>query len=261
MFNIHPRLLELEKQAEVDLEPIFKEIDKTCTYNSRKVLKAFIDNRVSAEAFNEVTGYGFFDSGRDKVEALFASVLGAEDALVRPHIMSGTNAIWLMLSGLLHPGDTMICVCGAPYDPLQNIVGITGDSKHSLINNGVKYEQIELIDSDFDYETIRKRVEKGGVTLVEIQRSRGYARREGLSIEKIEKVCKMIKEIDPNIIIACDNCYGEMVETKEPTEVGVDVIAGSLMHNLGGGVATSGGYIAGKADLIEQIAERLTAPC
>ena len=261
MFNIHPRLLELEKQAEVDLEPIFKEIDKTCTYNSRKVLKAFIDNRVSAEAFNEVTGYGFFDSGRDKVEALFASVLGAEDALVRPHIMSGTNAIWLMLSGLLHPGDTMICVCGAPYDPLQNIVGITGDSKHSLINNGVKYEQIELIDSDFDYEAIRKRVEKGGVTLVEIQRSRGYARREGLSIEKIEKVCKTIKEIDPNIIIACDNCYGEMVETKEPTEVGVDVIAGSLMHNLGGGVATSGGYIAGKADLIEQIAERLTAPC
>lgn len=184
MFNIHPRLLELEKQAEVDLEPIFKEIDKTCTYNSRKVLKAFIDNRVSAEAFNEVTGYGFFDSGRDKVEALFASVLGAEDALVRPQIMSGTNAIWLMLSGLLHPGDTMICVCGAPYDPLQNIVGITGDSKHSLINNGVKYEQIELIDSDFDYEAIRKRVEKGGVTLVEIQRSRGYARREGLSIEK-----------------------------------------------------------------------------
>lgn len=261
MLKMHPRLLELEKQAEIDLKEIFEGVDKVCEYNSRKILNAFIKNRVTAETFHEVTGYGFFDSGRDKVEALFADVLGAEDALIRPHIMSGTNAIWLMLSGLLHSGNTMICICGAPYDPLQNIVGITGNSKHSLINNGVKYEQIELIESDFDYETIRERISKGDVHLVEIQRSRGYSRREGLSIEKIEKVCKLIKETDPNVIIVCDNCYGEMVEEKEPTEVGVDVIAGSLMHNLGGGVATSGGYIAGKSKLIEEIAERLTAPC
>ena len=261
MLKMHPRLLELEKQAEIDLKEIFEGVDKVCEYNSRKILNAFIKNRITAETFHEVTGYGFFDSGRDKVEALFADVLGAEDALIRPHIMSGTNAIWLMLSGLLHSGDTMICICGAPYDPLQNIVGITGNSKHSLINNGVKYEQIELIESDFDYDKIRERIAKGDVNLVEIQRSRGYSRREGLSIEKIEKVCKLIKETDPNVIIVCDNCYGEMVEEKEPTEVGVDVIAGSLMHNLGGGVATSGGYIAGKSKLIEEIAERLTAPC
>ncbi|MBR4406977.1 MAG: methionine gamma-lyase family protein [Clostridia bacterium] len=261
MLKIHPRLLELEKQAEIDLKEIFVGVDKVCEYNSRKILNAFIKNRITAETFHEVTGYGFFDSGRDKVEALFADVLGAEDTLIRPHIMSGTNAIWLMLSGLLHSGDTMICICGTPYDPLQNIVGITGNSKHSLINNGVKYEQIELIESDFDYDKIRERISKGDVNLVEIQRSRGYLRREGLSIEKIEKVCKLIKETDPNVIIVCDNCYGEMVEEKEPTEVGVDVIAGSLMHNLGGGVATSGGYIAGKSKLIEEIAERLTAPC
>ena len=259
--NINPKLLELEKQAQIDLKDIFSQVDEVCAFNSRKILEAFIRNRIAYETFQEINGYGFFDSGRDKVEALFADVLGAEDALVRPHIMSGTNAIWLTLSGLLHQGDTMICLCGAPYDPLQNIIGTNGDSVHSLINNGVKYEQIELIGSDFDYCAIERRIRQGGVTLVEIQRSRGYSRREGLDIAKIEKVCALIKSIDPKVVIVADNCYGEMVETKEPTEVGVDVIAGSLMHNLGGGVATSGGYIAGKAELIHKIAERLTAPC
>lgn len=259
--KIDYRLLSLAENADEKLREYFKEPERVCDYNCKKVLDAFVRNRVSYQDFEEINGYGFFDSGRDKVEKVFAEVLGAEDALVRPHIMSGTNAIWLSLSGLLHPGDTMICVCGAPYDPLQNIVGITGNSVHSLINNGVKYEQIELIDSDFDYEKIENRIRQGGVKLVEIQRSRGYSHREGISIAQMEKVCKLIKDIDPNVIIFVDNCYGELVETKEPTEVGADIIAGSLMHNLGGGVATSGGYIAGKEKYVYQIAERLTAPC
>lgn len=261
-FEIDERLLKLDKDAEKDLKEIFKGVDEICKYNSEKVLHAFIKNRISYDDFTEINGYGFFDNGRDKIESVFAEVLGTEDALVRPHIMSGTNAIWLTLSGLLHHGDTMLSISGTPYDPLQNIVGITGNSVHSLINNGIKYEQIELTkDDDFDYESIERRVRKGGVTLIEIQRSRGYSHREGLSIAQMEKVCKMIKDIDENIIIMVDNCYGELVEEKEPTEVGADVVAGSLMHNLGGGVATSGGYIAGKEKLISQIAERLTAPC
>ena len=259
--NIDKKLLELADQAEKELKPYFAKAHEVCEKNSRKVLEAFVSNNVSYQDFQEINGYGFYDGGRDKIEKVFADVLGAEDALVRPHIMSGTNAIWLSLSGLLHHGDTMVSITGLPYDPLQNIVGVTGNSKHSLINNGVKYEQIELIDNDFDYETIRKRIEKKDVTLVEIQRSRGYSHREGMSIAQIEKVCKMIKEIDPRVIIMVDNCYGELVEEVEPTAVGADIIAGSLMHNIGGGVATSGGYIAGKEKYIYEIAERLTAPC
>lgn len=259
--QINPQLLEMAEKSEAILAPYYKIAEEVCAYNSKKVLEAFIRNNVSYQDFQEINGYGFYDGGRDKIERVFADVLGAEDALVRPHIMSGTNAIWLSLSGLLHYGDTMISITGLPYDPLQNIVGITGDSKHSLINNGVKYEQIELINDDFDYEAIETRLKQGNVTLVEIQRSRGYSHREGISVAQIEKVCKLIKGIDPNIIIMVDNCYGELVEKQEPTDVGADIIAGSLMHNIGGGIATSGGYIAGKEKYIYQIAERLTAPC
>ena len=259
--QINPQLLEMAEKSEAILAPYYKKAEEVCAYNSKKVLEAFIRNNVSYQDFQEINGYGFYDGGRDKIERVFADVLGAEDALVRPHIMSGTNAIWLSLSGLLHYGDTMISITGLPYDPLQNIVGITGDSKHSLINNGVKYEQIELINDDFDYKAIETRLKQGNVTLVEIQRSRGYSHREGISVAQIEKVCKLIKGIDPNIIIMVDNCYGELVEKQEPTDVGADIIAGSLMHNIGGGIATSGGYIAGKEKYIYQIAERLTAPC
>ncbi len=259
-FEIDKRLLDLVQQAEQDLKSSFDKVEKVCLHNSAKVLKAFTENKVAYQDFEEVNGYGFFDSARDKIERVFADVLGCEDALVRPHIMSGTNAIYLTLSGLLHNGDTMICIAGAPYDPLQEIVGIRGDSPLSLIKNGVKYEQIELVNNDFDYSAIEERVKLGGIKLIEIQRSCGYSNRKGLNNAQIEKVCKLIKGIDENIIIMCDNCYGELVEEKEPTQVGVDVIAGSLMHNLGGGIATSGGYIAGKQKLIEQIADRLTAP-
>lgn len=260
-FNIDERLLKLAEQAEVDLAKYYKVAEKVCEKNSEKVLKAFIENRVEFGDFAEVNGYGFFDSGRDKVEKVFADVLGCEDALVRPHIMSGTNAIWLTLSGLLHPGDTMICISGLPYDPLQNIIGVNGDSKHSLINNGVKYEQIDLIGNEFDTERIRERLSKNDVKLVEIQRSRGYSHREGLSVKQIGDICDVIRSVNKDVIIMLDNCYGELVEEKEPTEVGVDIMAGSLMHNIGGGIATSGGYIAGKENLVSEVAERLTAPC
>ncbi len=258
--QINPMLLDISKTADQELLPYFKVAEEVADYNSKKVLNAFIRNRVAYQDFEEINGYGFFDNGRDKIEKIFAEVLGAEDALVRAQIMSGTNAIWLSLSGLLHSGDTMLCISGLPYDPLQNIVGIAGDSKHSLISNGVKYEQIELVNNNFDLPQIIQRLKKGDVTLVEIQRSRGYSHREGLSIAQIKEVTELIKSISPKTIVFVDNCYGEFVEKQEPTDVGVDVIAGSLMHNMGGGVATSGGYIAGKAEYVEEIADRLTAP-
>jgi len=267
----------LADEAEKALGSQFAAADAVCLYNSEKVINAFLKHELAYADFAEVNGYGFFDDARDKTEAIFADVLGAEDALVRPQIMSGTNAIWITLSALLKPGDTMLCVCGAPYDPLQEIMGTRGESPLSLTANGIKYEEIDLVpygakddicpaekpteyDQDFNYDAITSRIKQGGVKLVEIQRSCGYSIRRGITIAQIEKLCAMIKSIDPSVIIMCDNCYGEMVEIKEPTEVGVDIIAGSLMHNMGGGIASSGGYIAGKADLVELCAERLTAP-
>lgn len=258
--KINDRIASLAVKAEKECEKYFKNIDEVCLKNSEKVLNAFLENEVAYADFAENNGYSFFDEARDKIEKIFAEVLDAQDALVRPQIMSGTNAIYLTLSGLLHPGDTMVAISGSPYDPLQEIVGIRGESPLSLQKNGVNYEEIDLVDDDFDYEAIKTRIEKGGVSLVEIQRSCGYTKRRGISIEKMEKVCSLIKSIDANVIIMCDNCYGELVECKEPTAVGVDVMAGSLMHNLGGGIATSGGYVAGRADLIEQVADRLTSP-
>ena len=264
---INPELLNIAKEAEEKLQPYFKSAEEVCSYNSAKVLDAFLEYGLSYSDFAEVNGYGFFDGSRDKLESIFAKALGAEDALVRPHIMSGTNAIWISLSALLKSGDTMLCVTGLPYDPLQEIIGIRGESDVSLMKHGVKYEQLELIESadspynqDFDYEAVAARIKKGGVRLVEIQRSCGYSPRRGITIAQIEKLCSVINEIDDSVIVFCDNCYGEMVEKKEPTEVGCYLMAGSLMHNLGGGIATSGGYIAGRTDLVELCADRLTAP-
>lgn len=257
---IDEKIKKLAAQAEKECRPYFDAVDDVCLFNSEKVLNAFLENELAYGDFAEINGYAFFDEARDKIERIFAEVLGAEDSLVRPQIMSGTNAIYLTLSGLLHPGDTMICIAGTPYDPLQEIMGIRGESPLALTRNGVKYEQIELVDNDFDYDKIASRVKAGDVKLIEIQRSCGYEHRRGLTVAQIEKVCKLIKENDSNVIIMCDNCYGELAEKQEPTEVGVDIMAGSLMHNLGGGIATSGGYVAGRADLIEQVADRLTSP-
>ncbi|MBO6244321.1 MAG: aminotransferase class I/II-fold pyridoxal phosphate-dependent enzyme [Clostridia bacterium] len=259
-FGISKEIKKMAEEAEKDLELIYKKFDEQCLKSSMKVLKAFQDNKVSTTDFNEVTGYGYYDGGRDKLEKVYAQVFNTEDALVRPQIMSGTHALYLSLSALLKYGDTMISVSGEPYDTIRNVIGISGDSKNSLVEHGIKYEQIDLINNDFDYESIAKRIKQGGVKLVEIQRSRGYANRKSLTMDKIEKAIKTIKEIDKNVIILVDNCYGEFVEEKEPTEVGADLCASSLMKNLGAGIATSGGYIVGKESLIEQIAERLAFP-
>ncbi|MBR1540613.1 MAG: methionine gamma-lyase family protein [Clostridia bacterium] len=259
-FGISDEIIHLAEECEKELEPIFKKIDEDCLRASSKVLKAFQDNKVSGTDFIEVTGYGFYDGGREKLEKIYSQVLGAEDALVRPQIMSGTHALSLTLFGLLKYGDTMVSISGEPYDTLRSVIGIIGDSKNSLIQYGVKYEQIDLIDNDFDIPKIIARLKQSPVKLVEIQRSIGYSARKSICIDKIEKVIKAIREVNQDVIIMVDNCYGELVEEKEPTEVGADIIVGSLIKNLGGGIATSGGYVAGRKSLVESVAERLTAP-
>lgn len=258
--NISKHVIELSKQAEIDLKEIYDKIDEVAFYNSNRILSAFIENRVEYADFTDRNGYGIFDSGREKLEKIFASILGTEDALVRTQIMSGTNALYLAFSALLKHDDTMISLSGKPYDSLLKMVGIVGDSTQSLKANGVSYEQIDLVDNKFDLEKIKERLSKGDVKLVEIQRSRGYSSRKSLNIAQIEECINVIRSVNKNVIIMVDNCYGELVEMKEPGHVGADVVVGSLMKNLGGGIATSGGYIAGKTKYIEMIADRLTSP-
>ena len=258
--KIDSKLIELAKQSDIDCQTLYNEIDEICLYNSNRILSAFIENQVSYSDFSDINGYGNYDAGRDKLEKIFADVLGCEDALVRPQIMSGTNALYLTLSALLKHGDTMISLSGAPYDSLQEMIGISGNSSQSLKAHGVKYEQIELINDDFDDQTIIERLKRNDVKLVEIQRSRGYSHRLSLSIKKIERIIKEIRKVNQDVIIMIDNCYGELVEKKEPGHIGADVVVGSLMKNLGGGIAPTGGYVAGRKDLIQDVAERLTAP-
>lgn len=258
--NISKHVIELSKQAEIDLKEIYDKIDEVAFYNSNRILSAFIENRVEYADFTDRNGYGIFDSGREKLEKIFASILGTEDALVRTQIMSGTNALYLAFSALLKHGDTMISLSGKPYDSLLKMVGIVGDSTQSLKANGVSYEQIDLVDNKFDLEKIKERLAKDDVKLVEIQRSRGYSSRKSLNIAQIEECINVIRSVNKNVIIMVDNCYGELVEMKEPGHVGADVVVGSLMKNLGGGIASSGGYIAGKTKYIEMIADRLTSP-
>ena len=258
--QINPDLLALAKESDTILQPIYENIDAICLSNSNRILSAFIENNVSYSDFADINGYGNYDEGRDKLEKIFATVLGCEDALVRPHIMSGTSALYLTLSALLKHGDTMISLTGAPYDSLQELIGISGDSTQSLKANGVRYEQIELVNNDFDDETIVQRLKENNVKLVEIQRSRGYSHRKSLTIEKIERIINKIREVNKDVIIMVDNCYGELVEIREPGHVGADIVVGSLMKNLGGGIAPTGGYVAGKQNLIYMVAERLTAP-
>ena len=260
-FEISKNVEKIAKEVEIEIKPIFEKIDENCLITSKKVLKAFQKNKVSTTDFNEVTGYGYYDAGREKLEKIYADIFGAEDAIVRPQIMSGTHALTIALFGLLKYGDTMLSISGEPYDTLKSVIGLTGNSQNSLIKHGIKYEQINLINNDFDYDRIIERVKKENIKLIEIQRSRGYSQRKSLTIEKIQKIIGEIKKINSNIIIMVDNCYGEFVEEKEPVEVGADLFVSSLMKNLGAGIATSGGYVVGKKDIIHQVAECLTAPC
>lgn len=247
------------KEIESKLMPIFESIDERCYRNSEKVLNAFREERVSQSDFNSTTGYGYDDVGRDKIERVFARVLGSEDALVRNQFISGTHALTVTLFGLLRPGDTLLSICGKPYDTLDEVIGII-ENPSSLISWGIHYDQINLVDDDFDIPSIQEYLKSHKVKVIEIQRSKGYSTRKSLTIDKVERVVKAIREVDPKVTIMVDNCYCEFVSDKEPTEVGVDIMVGSLIKNLGGGLAPNGAYVAGRADLVELVAERLTAP-
>lgn len=258
-FGISEDIENLAIQTENELKEIFNKIDERCTRNSLKVLSAFQKNRISDMHFGSTTGYGYNDIGRDTIEKVFADVLNAEDSLVRTQFISGTHAITVALFACLRPGDTMFSICGKPYDTLDSIIGIE-ENASSLKSYNIKYEQIDLIDDDFDIKSIQERVSKGNVKLIEIQRSRGYAIRKSLTIDKIERAIKAIREVNKDVIIMVDNCYGEFVDDKEPLDVGADIIVGSLIKNLGGGLAPNGAYIAGRKDLVNLAAERLTSP-
>lgn len=260
-FGIKSEILELSKKVEKEIQPQFEKIEQIKELNSLKVLEAFQYCRLSEMHLHSSTGYGIDEIGRNKIEEIYARIFRTEDALVRAQLISGTHALAITLFGLLRPGDTLLSISGAPYDTLQTIIGISKEkSRSSLKEFGVNYEQIDLINDNFDIKTIQDRVAKHDIKLIEIQRSKGYSTRKSLTIDKIEKVIKAIREVNKDVIIMVDNCYGEFVEEKEPTEVGADIIVGSLMKNLGAGIATSGAYIAGKKGLIELCAERLTAP-
>lgn len=258
-FGVKEDVIELSKKVEKEIKPQFEQIEETCEKNSLKVLKAFQDNRISEVHFGSTTGYGYDDIGRDTIEKVFAQVLGTEDALVRSQFISGTHALTVALFAFLRPGDTMLSINGKPYDTLDEVIGIV-ENKSSLKSYGINFEKIELMDNDFNYEEIQKTLDYKKIKLIEIQRSKGYANRKSISIEKVEKVIKAIREIDKNVIIMVDNCYCEFVGEKEPTEVGADIMVGSLIKNLGGGLAPNGAYIAGKKELVNLAAERLTAP-
>ena len=260
-FRISDYTANLAKEAERDCAEVFRKIDENALICSAKVLSAFQECRVSTTNFLEITGYGYYDAGRDKLEEVYAKVFGAEDALVRPQLMSGTHALAVTLGGLLKPGETLVYVTGTPYDTLQSVIGTAGDSRNSLIKYGVKYEEIDLKGNEFDLDAIKERVSKGDVKVAAIQRSRGYAQRKSLYIDQIAEAVKVIKDACPDTIIMVDNCYGEFTEDREPTDVGADVFVGSMMKNLGAGFAVSGGYCVGRRDVIEDIADRLTAPC
>lgn len=260
-FGITKELEDLSKKVESELTEQFKEIDKISELNSIKVLKAFQDNNLSESHFNSSTGYGIDELGRNKIESIYAEIFKAEDALVRTQLISGTHALAITLGALLRPGDTMLSISGEPYDTLQTVIGMgENPGPSSLKAYGINYEQIDLIDNKFDTKKIVERLSKRDIKLVEIQKSIGYSTRKSLTIDQIEKVISAIRKVNSEVIIMVDNCYGEFVEEKEPIEVGADIAVGSLMKNLGAGIATSGAYIVGRKDLIELCAERLTAP-
>ena len=239
-----------------NIEDELKEIDKIVYSNSKKVLDAFHKEKVLTTDFNSSTGYGYNDIGRDKVEKVFADYFGCESALVRCQFVSGTHALSTAFFGILRPGDTLLSISGLPYDTLHEVIGIK-DNPSSLKSFGINFKYIDLINNDFDYVKIKDSL---NVKMVHIQRSIGYSLRDTLSIDKIEKVIKFIKDINKNVIIMVDNCYCEMCSYKEPTEVGTDLVVGSLIKNLGGGIANNGGYICGKSDLVNLCSERLTSP-
>lgn len=247
------------EQAEKDINPYIESINDLCYKNSLKVLNAFIENGVSTYHFNSTDGYGYNDDGRDVIERVYASIFKAEDALVRTQIISGTHALTVTLFGLLRPNDILLSITGTPYDTLHEVIGIK-ENNSSLKAFGVKYDEIDLVDNEFDYGKIENYLKNNKVKVIEIQRSKGYSTRKSITIERLEKVINFIRSIDEDTIIMIDNCYCELVDEKEPIEVGADIAVGSLIKNLGGGLAPNGGYVVGRKDLVELVAERLTVP-
>lgn len=247
--------------AEQKARKSFENIDSVTEYNQTKVLNAFIKNRVSEMHLGTSTGYGYGDVGRDTLDQVFADCMGAEDALVRHSFASGTHTLTVALFGILRPGDKVLVLTGRPYDTIIGVFGFEGHTDGSLADFGVEYHQVELLDDGTpDINAIKAELSQEDYKMAYIQRSRGYSLRPSLTIEKIEELCSAVKSVSPNTVIMVDNCYGEFVETREPTQVGADIIAGSLIKNAGGGIAPTGGYIAGKQKYVEMCAGRMTAP-
>lgn len=262
-FGISDKAIELYMKAEVRLEGVFERIGRTAAFNQAKVLKAFQNNRISYAHFGETTGYGYDDLGRDALDKVYAEICGAEDAMVRHNIVSGTQAISACLFAVLRPGDVMASVVGAPYDTMEEVIGIReGDHPDpgSLKDFGVGYRQVDLKDGMPDHAAIGSLLKSEKIKAVLIQRSRGYDWRDSLSVDEIGKIIKTVKSVSPDTLCIVDNCYGIFVETKEPTEVGADLIIGSLIKNAGGSLALSGGYIAGTRECVRKVGFRLTAP-
>ena len=258
-FKIDEKLLELDIKAKELCRDTFAEIDRISAHNQHKVLASFINNRVSEADLGVSTGYGYGDRGRDTLEKVFAECMGAEDSLIRHNFVSGTHTLAVMLFGVLRPGDTMLCLTGRPYDTLIGVLGIDGESDGSLKDFGVNYREVALdADGRPDLEKIKETLKTDFFKVAYIQRSRGYSLRPSLTVEEIGLLARAVKEVSPETLVLVDNCYGEFVDTSEPLSVGADLIAGSLIKNPGGGIAPTGGYIAGRADLVEKCSYRLT---
>jgi len=259
-FNIDSRIVDMVSQSEQDVKTRFDELDEIMTFNQYKVLAAFRKNRISDTHFGWNTGYGYDDAGRDAVERVYADIFHTEAALVRPTIVNGTHALAVTLMGILRPGDEMIYCTGRPYDTLEEVIGIRGEGKGSLKDFMVNYKQVELLPGgEIDLENLG-RVISSKTRMVCIQRATGYSWRKAVTIEQIRKTADFVHSIDPSIICMADNCYGEFLDIQEPTDVGIDILAGSLIKNPGGGLALSGGYVCGRSDLIEKISYRMTCP-
>ena len=254
-------IITLFKKCENEVSKEFLKLDELCDKNSFKVLKTFRNNNISEVHFNSSTGYGYNDMGREVIEKVFSEVLGAEDSLVRAQFISGSHALTVTLFALLRPNDTLLSITGKPYDTLDEVIGIV-DNDSSLKSFGINYEQIDLVNNDFDYDKIEKVLKNKKIKVIEIQRSKGYSTRKSIVLDKINKVIGFIRKIDKNVIIMIDNCYCEFVEEKSPLEIDnpADIIVGSLIKNLGGGIAPNGAYVAGKKNLIDLVADRLTVP-
>lgn len=253
------KVIDLINESEKEVREQFDKVEKICEKNSLKVLTAFQKNELAEVHFNETTGYGYDDIGRETIEKIYKDIFHTEDSLVRSQFISASHALNVTFFGLLRPNDILLSISGKPYDTMDEVIGIRENSS-SLKSFGIKYEQIDLVENDFDYEKVRERVKKNDIKVIEIQRSRGYSLRKSITLDKIEKVIKEIRKVNDTAIIMVDNCYGEFTNEEEPSDYGADILVGSLIKNLGGGISPNGAYVVGKKNLINLVAERLTLP-